>query len=144
MLNFHEKNVQLQRELDMYFKELDEPGTVLKRQNAREVYLVGNNSVIRGFPNGDTFIKMGFEFGAVKDIPGSVFQMFHERPELPDLSNGALSPAEKRKNEEILRKQHAVESSDLFFVQFGVFSSPNINYNDTRYGRDPAKSKSGK
>jgi len=141
MLNFREKYASLQKELLEYFKELDVPGTVLKRQNAREVYLVGNNSVIRGFPNGDTFIQMGFEFGAVKDIPGSAFHMFHQGPELRDLSSGALSPTDKRRNEDILRKQHDVEGSHLFFVQFGVFTSPNINYGDTRYGRDPEKSK---
>ena len=137
--NFRETHAKEQKAVDAWFLELDVPGTVLKRQNAREVYLVQNNSVIRGFPNGDTFIKMGFEFGAVKDISGSVFMRFHMKSELEDLSDGALTEAQKRVNEKLLAKQRDVQGSFLHFVQFGKFTSPNINYNDTRYGSKPNK-----
>ena len=47
------------------YKSLNRPGATMRLKNAQEVFLVGNDSKLHGFPDGDTFIAMGFDFGDV-------------------------------------------------------------------------------
>ena len=139
MLNFRETYLQLKQEFDVYWETLSKPGNLVKRLNAREVYLVGQNNEIHLFPNGGTFMKMGYEFDKVQEIASAAFERFHKGAELPDLTGASnTQPAINKVLEE---KQRSVRDSHLFYVQFGVFISPNINFDDNRYGRNATRAK---
>ena len=131
--NYKEKYTKYQDWVDGMFKELSVPGTLLKRDGGQEVFLVGNDSLtLHGFPNGETFMKMGFEFGAVRSGPGALVYQFQVGPQLENLMEGKSAMDSRLEyTQELVKDDH-----DAWFMIFGEFTSPNINYNDTRFGHE--------
>ena len=66
---------EIQRIISYYenqYNDLNKPGSLLKLKTAHEVFLLGNDSKLHGFPDGDTFIAMGYDFGAVNTVDALV------------------------------------------------------------------------
>lgn len=55
-------------------------GTLIKRFSASEVYLISMELSRRLIPDGDTFLGMGYEFGAVRAVPTTVLNLIPEGP----------------------------------------------------------------
>ena len=132
--DYRKKYTEYKNWIDGMFKEMSVPGTLIKRDTGQEVFLVSNDSrTIRGFPNGDTFMKMGYEFDNVRKGPAALLRRFKVGPELENLK-GHLSAMDARLIE-LQKVVNEKDDYDAWFMLFGRFTSPNINYNDTRFGR---------
>jgi hypothetical protein len=137
MLNFKKTYAEAKAVSDGELLAVNKPGELIKRATGRDIYLVGNDSVLHAFPNGDTFIKMGYEWGQVKSIMDYVFGRFHVGEAIPDLAAPApLTEQTKR----LIALQADLNGTHHLFVIFGKFESPNINYSDTRWGAKPYRS----
>ena len=78
-------------------------------------------------------MKMGYEFDNVRKGPAALLRRFKVGPELENLK-GHLSAMDARLIE-LQKVVNEKDDYDAWFMLFGRFTSPNINYNDTRFGR---------
>ena len=133
-INFREVYLEHHGVAIKEFHEFNKTGILLKRSTGREIFLMGNDSKLHAFPNGGTFVKMGFEWGQEKNIPDYLMSMFTVGNVLPDLDNAQVDIGRTKHDALMEAKQKSLKGTEHFFVTFGVFSSPNINMNDTRWG----------
>lgn len=59
-------------------------GSIIQGTSSRSVYLV-QNQTMREFPNGDTFLKMGYEWGQIRRIHQREVDSWPKGPSLPSL-----------------------------------------------------------
>ena len=85
MLNFSQEVHNIRERKASESKRLNVSNTLMKRNEGRSVYLLGNDSMLHAFPNGDTFAKMGFEFENVNNLATSIFSSFSVGEELDDV-----------------------------------------------------------
>ena len=78
-------------------------------------------------------MKMGYEFDKVRKGPNALFSLFKVGPELENLKSD-LSAMDSRLVD-LQKVVNEKDDKDVWFMLFGRFTSPNINYNDTRFGR---------
>lgn len=102
------------------YNELNKAGSLLKLKTAHEVFLLGNDSKLHGFPDGDTFISMGYDFGAVNTIDALVYERWPIGEPLPSLAEENSHTARKKKKHDAIMEHRNKDGSNA------PFHSPNI------------------
>jgi hypothetical protein len=129
MHNFTEYYIGYNVYVEKEFVKLNKPGQLMKRRTGQMVYLLGNDSLLHGFPNGATFMKMGFEFDKVSPVPEFIFHKFTIGDDLPDATSKKIETIETAPVPLILTDIKHVPGS-----MNEPFNSPNIDYLDKRFG----------
>ena len=84
------------------------------------MFLLGNDSKLHGFPDGDTFISMGYDFGAVNTIDALVYERWPIGEPLPSLAEENSHTARKKKKHDAIMEHRNKDGSNA------PFHSPNI------------------
>lgn len=114
---------ELQRITTYYetqYNDLNTPGSLLKLKTAHEVFLLGNDSKLHGFPDGDTFISMGYDFGAINTIDALVYERWPIGDPLTSLAEENSHTVKKRRKHDAIIEHRNKEGTNA------AFSSPNI------------------
>ena len=114
---------EIQRITNYYetqYNDLNKPGSLLKLKTAHEVFLLGNDSKLHGFPDGDTFISMGYDFGAVNTVDALVYERWPIGDPLNSLAEESSHTMKKRRKHDAIIEQRNREGTNA------AFSSPNI------------------
>ena len=106
------------------YKDLNLPGKTMRLKNAQQVYMVGNDSKLHGFPDGDTFIAMGFDFGDVVLVDSIVQEKWDIGYPLKSLAAEDSHTMKKRRKHDAIMEIRNRDGTNA------PFESPNIDAAD--------------
>lgn len=103
------------------YKGLNRPGTTMRLKNAQEVFVIGNDSKLHGFPDGDTFVAMGYDFGDVALVDSIVQEKWDIGEPLVSLAAEDSQTARKRRKHDAIMEIRNKDGTNA------PFESPNIS-----------------
>ena len=103
------------------FNELNHPRAIMRLKNEQQVYMVGNDSRLHGFPDGDTFIAMGFDFGDVALVDSIVQEKWEIGEDLESLAAEDSHTVKKRRKHDAIMELRNKDGTNA------PFTSPNID-----------------
>jgi hypothetical protein len=119
--NYSQELERIYTTYNTMYQDLNKPGEALiKLKTAHEVFLLGNDSQLHGFPDGDTFVAMGYDFGNVNTVDALVYERWGIGDPLPSMAEENSHTAQKRRKHDAIIEQRNREGTNA------AFSSPNI------------------